>query len=392
MIEDLLELVNCEDVLVSDCNYIDLCDFESSVNHRANSLVVSHFNIHSLPDKYDDLVELLQMLNEKKLLPDICLLCETFLSGKNCTKFHIDGYDLISEYRTNKRRGGVSIMVRTNLKYIERPDLKIFDEGKFEYVFIEIVQKGRKNLVAREIYRVPGTSEIEFLENYDSIVKKIKAEHKHVIIGTDQNLDFLKINSHTNTMKFFEMNLANNVIPTIYKPTRITHSSATLIDNIYVDGELYKNIKSFIVRNNISDHYMCLTVIKDCVLDTVVNTSFKIRKITDSVLRNMNASLSNRNWVELQDMSIHDSSEKIIEEIKTVLDLYAPEKIVKYNLNRHNLCEPWFTTGLKKSSRRCHAMYKTVFRKPKDSPEYQNYSKYRNIYNGLRRKAKFSYY
>ena len=71
MIEDLLELVKCEDVLVSDCNYIDLCDFESSVNPRDNSLVVSHFNIHSLPDKYDDLVELLQMLNEKKLLPDI---------------------------------------------------------------------------------------------------------------------------------------------------------------------------------------------------------------------------------------------------------------------------------------------------------------------------------
>ena len=392
MTEDLLDVVNCEDILVSECNYLDLYDLESSAIQRHGSLVVSHLNIHSLPDKYDDLVELLQKLDEKKLLPDICLLCETFLSEKNYKKFHFDGYDLISEYRTNKRRGGVSIMTRSHLKYIERPDLKIFDEGRFESVFIEITQKGRKNLVVGEIYRVPGTNEKEFIEKYNSIVDKIRSEHKQVIIGTDQNLDYLKINSHGNTLNFFEMNLANNVIPTIYKPTRITHNSATLIDNIYVDAELYKNIKSFIVRNDISDHYMCLTVIKDCVSDADFNSTFKIRKITDSVLRNMNASLSNRNWIELQDMSVHEGSEKIINEIKTVLDFYAPEKTMRCNINKHKHCEPWVTIGLKKSSRRCYSMYKNVCRKQKDSPEYQTYRQYRNLYNSLRRKAKFRYY
>ena len=391
MSDDLLDVINFEDVLISECRYIDLNDAESRVAQKDN-FIVSHFNIHSLPDKHDDMLELLQMLEEKNLLPHICLLCETFLSEKNCTKFQFDNYDLINEYRTNKRRGGVSIMVRSYLKYIERPDLKIFDEGKFESIFIEIAQKNRKNIVVGEIYRVPGTNEREFLEKYDSIITKIKSEHKHVIIGTDQNLDYLKINSHANTMKFFETNLANNVIPTIYKPTRITHNSATLIDNIYVAGELYKNIKSFIVRNNISDHFMCLTVLENCFLHADVNSSFRIRKITDSVLRNMNASLINRNWLELQDMTVNEGSEKIVKEIKTVLDFYAPEKMVKCNFNRYKNSEPWLTIGLKKSSRRCHTMYRDVIRRPKDSPEYQTYRKYRNLYNSLRRKAKFSYY
>ena len=103
------------------------------------------------------------------------------------------------------------------------------------------------------------TNENEFIEKYhkyESIVSKIRAEKKKAIIGTDQNLDYLKINSHANTMNFFKMNLDNCLIPTMYKPTRVTHSSATLIDNIYVDIDFYQNIKSFIVKTDISDHYV----------------------------------------------------------------------------------------------------------------------------------------
>ena len=100
----------------------------------------------------------------------------------------------------NKRLGGVSILIRSHIDYVERPELKIFDEGKFESIFLEISQKGRKNIVVGEVYRVPGTNENEFIEKYESIVSKIRAEKKKAIIGTDQNLDYLKINSHANTM------------------------------------------------------------------------------------------------------------------------------------------------------------------------------------------------
>ena len=37
-------------------------------------------------------------------------------------------------------------------------------------------------------------------------------------------------------------------------------------------------------------------------------------------------------------------------------------------------------------------MYDKVLKKPRDSPEFQNYKQYRNMYNKLRRKAKFQYY
>ena len=95
-------------------------------------LIIAHLNIHSLPNKHNDLIDLMDVLNDKNMLPDILLLCETFLSEKYHSKFVLPNYDLLSEFQRNKLRGGVSIMIRSHINYVERSDLKIFDEGKFE--------------------------------------------------------------------------------------------------------------------------------------------------------------------------------------------------------------------------------------------------------------------
>ena len=47
--------------------------------------------------------------------------------------------------------------------------------------------------------------------------------------------------------------LSNGFIPTITKPTRITHTTAALIDNIYISAKS-KDISSGILNFDISDH------------------------------------------------------------------------------------------------------------------------------------------
>jgi len=330
-------------------------------------------------------------MNDKNLLPDIILLCETFLSEKNFSRYSFHDYELVSRYRKEKSRGGVTIMVKSHINYIERPDLGIFEEGKFESIFVEIPRKGKCSVIVGEIYRVPGTNENEFIEKYESIVAKIKSERKRLIIGTDQNLDYLKIHTHTNTMKFFEMNISNNVIPTIYRPTRVTHTSATLIDNIYVDSEMYRNVKSHIIKSDISDHFMCLTMIFDNFPRAHNCQNQKYRKVTDSVLRNIKASLLNRNWQVLHDMTLNEGSEFLISEIQKLMDFYAPERQT-VSRPKNRLKSDWVTQGLTVSAKKCFRMYKKVASKPRDSPEFENYKRYRNLYNTLRRKAKFVYY
>ena len=52
---------------------------------------------------------------------------------------------------------------------------------------------------------------------------------------------------------FIELNLDNNLIPSITRPTRITKSSATLIDNIIV-GKQFQEYEANIGISDISDH------------------------------------------------------------------------------------------------------------------------------------------
>ena len=301
-----LDLVELNDVLLPDCNYLDVSDCVRQCD-VLNQIIVGHLNIHSIPNKHQDLIDLLDKMNEKNLVPDVLLLCETFFNERNYDRFSFWNFDIVSLYRKNKSQGGVSIMIRKGLKFYEREDLNIFKEGKFESIFIEIPRQSENNIVVGEVYRIPGTNENEFLLDYETIVNKIRNENKKVIIGTDQNLDFLKIHIHNNTMRFFEMNITNNLLPTMIKPTRVTHSTATLIDNIYVDAELCHNVKSFILTTDISDHFMCVTKLQCAIFKKEIR-SFTTRKFNNTVYRNISGALCNKNWDFLEEYSVHDAS------------------------------------------------------------------------------------
>ena len=391
MQSNLLNLIDIDDALFTNCSYLDLsnCDMLKAVDDQ---ITIGHLNIHSIPGKYEDLLDLMDKLKDKNLLPDILMLCETFLNVRNHDKFHFKGYDLVNEFRKTKSKGGVSMLIRSHLRYSIREDLRIFEEGKFESIFIEISRKHKPNAVVGEIYRVPGTNETDFLENYSILLNKIRSEHKKIIIGTDQNLDFLRIKTHSNTQKFFELNLLNNLVPTIYKPTRITHSTATLIDNIYVDVELFNCARSHIVTCDISDHFLCITTIADDTFSISGDNTYVTRNINDTILHNIKGALSNTDWSFLEGLSVHEGSRVLTEKITEVMDFYAPLKTIKKHAKKCKHREPWFTVGLKKSSVKCLKMYRKVLHQPHDSAEYVNYKNYRNLYKTLRRKAKFEYY
>ena len=178
---NFLDLVELDDILPV-CEYLDMNECASFENNALNSVIIGHLNIHSVPDKFEDLSELLVTMYEKNLLPDILLLCETFLTRMNYDKYPFAKYHMVSEYRKNKSRGGVSILVNTNIRYNLREDLNVFDEGKFESIFIEIIRNHHSNIIVGEVYRVPGTNESDFLSQYKIIVDKIRSEKRKLLL------------------------------------------------------------------------------------------------------------------------------------------------------------------------------------------------------------------
>ena len=115
-------------------------------------------------------------------------------------------------------------------------------------------------------YRVPNTNQLQFLKEYKTLLNTVCSQEGHVIIGMDHNLDLLKNTVHKNTQEFLELNLGWRLLPCISKPTRITHSTTTLIDNIFRTVDLHGSCKSYILIDDISDHMPCLTILNDVFL------------------------------------------------------------------------------------------------------------------------------
>ena len=66
------------------------------------------------------------------------------------------------------------------------------------------------------------------------------------------NINFLKFNEHTQTEEFLDMLYANNILPIITTPTRLTDHTATLIDHIYTNS--LQNFTPGILTVDITDY------------------------------------------------------------------------------------------------------------------------------------------
>ncbi len=392
-LKDLFELIDAENSPVNNnCNYVSPDDIKlDRLTIGGSQLSVLHLNIHSVPSKLDDLKSLLAKLKNKNLIIDVILLCETFITENNKDSCELDGYKLLSEHRKKLTKGGVAIYINKKLKYIERADLSIFEEGFFESCFIELSMHN-KNVVIGEIYRVPGTSENNFISKYEDLLHRIKNEKKDIIIGTDQNLDYLKVHHHSNTAKFLDINLTNDLLPSITKPTRITHRTCTLIDNIYVSNALAKSLDSMILTSEISDHLPCLALIgTGRKKEENSSTKIKCRKLNEENIVRIKNALRFVDWNTVIDMNANDGYTFVVNKIVSIMNTIAPEREINIKPSKA-LHEPWMTAGLFESSKRCDKMFKKVHGMAQDDPKYIEYKTYRNFFNKLKRRAKQNFY
>ena len=75
------------------------------------------------------------------------------------------------------------------------------------------------------------------------MLREVKKRTENVVIGLDHNLDFLKSAVHKNTCRFIDLNLEQELVPTITRPSHITKSTATLIDNILVSQKFCESLR-----------------------------------------------------------------------------------------------------------------------------------------------------
>ena len=251
----------------------------------------------------------------------------------------------------------------------------------------------KRPLVCISLYRAPNSDSKEFNREYYKLLNLIEAEKsKDVIIGTDHKLDFLKRDFHEPTRKFIEQNFEKEMYPIITNPTRITKSSATLIDNIIVNKNIFQYSLGAILVDDISDHLPCLLIVKHTQLKRKEPIIITSRKLTPKSLDNIKTKLtqtdllngSNYNDVDSLFNTFHRGLIKIIDSVAP-LETYTPSKS-KFRR------EPWMLPNLLKCVRKQKILYKKALSDNENVELWNKYKDYRNVLTGLKRKCKRKYY
>ena len=248
------EILSMSDDDVHESRYCTPEDFNTYeiTSDYPNSFLSLHLNCRSLSKNYEQIESLLLSLKHPV---SVLALTETWLSNDSCKGVGFDGYVFESKVRIDKRGGGVALAIKSDIRYFLREDLNVFDEN-FESLFIEVVKRG-KNLIIGVLYRPPNQSTLRFLERLKDLLPVINNEHKELILMGDFNIDLMKLDNLSCANELLELFYSFYLYPLINKPTRVTDTSATLIDNIFSNNSC---IFSCVLTTEISDHLPILAL------------------------------------------------------------------------------------------------------------------------------------
>ena len=160
---------------------------------------------------------------------------ETWLNDVTCNLYSLEGYELLEKHRLSNMGGAVGFFVRNGAKCKLREDLTISDDY-CESLFIEIDKSvfwsGRDLLIA-VICRPPNTDIKLFIDALRDMLEKIQQENKLLYLVGDYNINLLNVDSHSLTADLNDTIYSYGIVPLITRPTKVTGTSATVIDNIF---------------------------------------------------------------------------------------------------------------------------------------------------------------
>ena len=358
--------------------------YEHSKNiNTLDTLTLLHFNCRSLKRNFDNFSECVQTLN---MPMSIIGVTETWLKNYEMD-LSLPSYSFVGNARRGRRGGGVGIFVHNNIKFKRRCDLDICNDV-VESIFIEVYNK-MKNYIIAVIYRPPQQSVQSFIDTIQSPLSVISTERKESILLGDFNVDLMKFNITPHVNDFIDNFNSYSYLPQIFKPTRITSHSASILDNIFYNYP-EKVQHNGIILTDVSDHLTPFIMIPfHCNLNDSYMEFLK-RDINDDNIHAFCSKLQLVDWEILND--IHDVDQKYYRFIEIYTQQYNecfPE--IKVRKKKLPSVKPWLTNEIKKMCKRKYILYRKYLKNPSDYRK-NVYKQYRNRTNNMLRDAKRKYY
>ena len=243
------------------------------------------------------------------------------------------------------------------------------------------------------LYRPPNTSEKIFFKNYQRLLNKFNQEQlSRLVIGMDHNFDFLKHEKHRQTKEFIELNLDYQLLLTITKPTRITRSSSTLINNITV-GKKYQGLfESHIGITDISDHLPLVLTLKEIHRYEKAPKEITTRKLDAQKIAAINSTMKKENCFELlKDTNADESFNIFNSKLEETIETIAPQVTLKIS-KKKIIKEKCVIPGLLMCLTEQRLLYRKTIKTDSTVQDHQKYKDYRNKLQCIMRKTKEDYY
>ena len=381
--QDLSTLLNSE----NGCEYIDL---DPRLNATLNSnyeINVLHINIRSLAKNVDCLTMLLSDLRDRNVVVHLIGICETFLTETAGPLVDIENYRAVHRTRADRVGGGTSIYVHDSLSLLKViPSLQ---SESFESIAVE-VKMHKKKILMCEFYRPPNTNDSNFLLGLTDLISNTNG-YDICFLCSDQNYDLLKSDVHAPTQRFLELMYDNKYIACILKPTRITHSSSTLIDNIFVKSNVMEKHCSYVVTDGMSDHYPCLVTYADIKTNTSQTEQvIEKRKFTPENIFSIQQRLLFQDWSAIHELDVNSAYKFLLDRITDAFDEFALLKRIK--IKQCDLFrEPWMSVNLRKYASKSRKLCNKA-RISGNPADFEKYKSYRNVLNRIKLHIKRDHY
>ena len=403
-LEDIIleEQLDYHSPLIRQSHYYDLENPLPVANNFHPDIRIFNNNARSLIGNHGHYQTLFAHFKENMGLDfDILTFTETWLDDTIENLVQFDNFTGIFKHKSNKKRGGgIAVYIKNNLKFKIRTDLNFptNETTMFDALFIEILPEspsGPAPLILGTLYRSPSFNNFtDFNASLNNIIDKIEKENKQVILVGDLNMNLLRVNNHTPTSVLLDNMISHGLIPHITLPTRVTETSASLIDHIYSNI----NTDSLIAgtfKTDISDHFANFICIKWSPRKCPSPKYVSFRNTSPIAIQNLNTALLDTDWsIILHQNDVNIAYSEFIQKFSALIDNHLPyvtKRFSKYS-NKKN---PWITKGILISLKTKTKLYNKML-KIKDGHRHQiakeTYTSYCKLYKKVIRKSKELYW
>lgn len=336
-------------------------------------------------------------MDNSDLKPLLIVLTEIWISESEIKLYQIDGYSVHGNYNNKYRAGGTLIYVNDKANF----HAKDIDFISADCVAISCSYNDFKfQLLA--VYRLQSLSPMIFMNELDLYLTYLANDRQTnglpLFYVGDINIDSLSNGKIVDEYKYLMS--SHGFESLINEPTRITFTTKTCIDHLYIK---YNNKKAVldevrlypsVLHLDISDHSMvllqieygskyshhgaakgCFTKLNYAKLNNILK-KVEWRKEIDT--NNFTASKSWEKFVGLYKNSIKEATDKIIIKNKPA-ENYRPRS-------------PWITTHLIKQINTKNFLYKAYTKQPTNEQLRALYTRFRNSLRDEIRTTKNNYY